>query len=82
MTGQDSGVHVNLSNRRWYVLHPVKAGAIVNLPPRLVYILSGFITLLYQTLIHILKQHSLVPNILPECYHLYVIKMSTMVEGT
>ena len=37
-TGQDSGVHVNLSNGRWYVLHPVKPGAIVNHPPRLVYI--------------------------------------------
>ena len=39
-TEQNSGVHVNLSNRRWYVLHPVKPGAIVNLPPRLVCILS------------------------------------------
>ena len=39
-TGQDSGVHVNLSNGRWYVLHPVKPGAIVTLPPRLVYMLS------------------------------------------
>ena len=35
-TVQDSGVHVNLSNGRWYVLHPVKPGTIVNLPPRLV----------------------------------------------
>ena len=26
---------VCMSNRRWYVLHPVKPGAIVNLPPRL-----------------------------------------------
>ena len=34
-TVQDSGVHVNLSNGGWYVLHPVKPGAIVNLPPRL-----------------------------------------------
>ena len=32
---QGSGVHVNLSNGRWYVLHPVKPGTIVNLPPRL-----------------------------------------------
>ena len=46
-TGQDSGVHVNLSNGRWYVLDPVKPGAIVNRPPRLVYI-SWFVTLLYQ----------------------------------
>ena len=28
-TGQNSDVHVNLSNGRWYVLHPVKPGAIV-----------------------------------------------------
>ena len=34
-TVQDSGVHVNLSNGRWYVLHPVKPETIVNLPPRL-----------------------------------------------
>ena len=34
-TEQDGGVHVNLSNGRWYVLHPVKPGTIVNLPPRL-----------------------------------------------
>ena len=27
---------LNLSNGRWYVLHPVKPGATVNLPPRLV----------------------------------------------
>ena len=33
-TGQDSGVHVNLNNGRWYVLHPVKPGTIVNLPPK------------------------------------------------
>ena len=26
-TVQDSGVHVNLSNGRWYVLHPVKPRA-------------------------------------------------------
>ena len=32
---QDSGVHVNLSNGRWYILHPVKPGTIVNVPPRL-----------------------------------------------
>ena len=30
-----SDVHVNLSNGRWYILHPVKPGTIVNLPPRL-----------------------------------------------
>ena len=35
-TEQDSCVHANLSNGRWYVLHPVKPGAIVNSPPRLV----------------------------------------------
>ena len=29
-TGQNSGMHVNLSNGR---LHPVKPGALVNLPP-------------------------------------------------
>ena len=34
--GQYSGVHVNLINGRWYVLHPMKPGAIVNLLPRLV----------------------------------------------
>ena len=32
-TVQDSGVHVNLINGRWYVLHPVKPGTIVNLFP-------------------------------------------------
>ena len=34
---QNSGVHVNLSNERWYVLHPVKPGAIVNFPPICLY---------------------------------------------
>ena len=34
-TAQDSGVHVNVSDGRWYVLHPVKPGTIVNLAPRL-----------------------------------------------
>ena len=44
-TGQNSGMHLNLSNG-W--LYPVKPGALVNLPPRLVCILPRFITLLYQ----------------------------------
>ena len=34
-TEQDSGMHVDLRNGRWYILHPVKPGAIVNLLPTL-----------------------------------------------
>ena len=65
-TAQDSGVHVNLSNERWYVLHLVKPGAIVNLPPRLECIVSPYCNM--QTLVPMMHRSS-------ACFHLYVMTM-------
>ena len=71
-TGQDSGVHVNLSNGRWYVLHPVKPGTIVNLPPRLYPDSSPCCT--KQTLVPLAR-----PFIF--CSACFQLKMSTIICG-